>query len=71
MAVHILDMARPGLHALCDADTPFKVTPDLHRLDVRGVDCPTCLALDDTARILAMAGHPSHSTASLSDLEGK
>ena len=69
MTVHLLDMGADTLAALCGADTPFMVSPGLHRHDRTGVDCDACLVIDEATRVLSIARHPSRSTASLSDSE--
>jgi hypothetical protein len=43
------------------------VSPGLHRHDRTGVDCDACLVIDEANRALAIARHPSRSTASPSD----
>ena len=59
--------ASPPVDTDAGADTPFMVSPGLHRHDRTGVDCAACLVIDEANRALAIARHPSRSTASPSD----
>ena len=53
--------ARHGfVRTLCGVDALF-------RHDRTGVDCDACLVIDEANRALAIARHPSRSTASPSD----